>query len=291
MWTRIKHYPQLEEQYEDLLQTEQKLYAQIIQKNNQILQLQESNSLLTEELDQLRLEVNRCIHEELPDIYDSEYWNNIWSQSVIYYPAPKKQKVQKYLAPEKDQTVLNLFCDELIQKHSSLKNYVNTPDLLVGIIFEYMISFFDSGRFKYLPEDKEIWNTPSITLSIGFGDCDDYSIAMYSVIRTIFSRFKIWEKNRHRLKCVAGNVNQYGTIPYPNGSHLWLIWLSDNTYWYGVDLTYYCEISLRNFLKQPIQFNKLYGTIWFTFNEKYCWSTHNLSVTSRDWKKYVEDKK
>jgi len=88
----------------------------------------------------------------------------------------------------------------------------------------------------YLPEyDIEVHN------------CDDHGILLYYVIRRVFELMGIWHNVSHRLKCMCGNVNHYGSIPSVAGGHFYLNWLHNDGYWYTVESTYYLERAILNF--------------------------------------------
>ena len=123
------------------------------------------------------------------------------------------------------------------------------------------------------------------TVGVYVRQCDDYMILEYDIIRELFNQLSVWENVKHRLKCVAGNVNKRGSIPSNAGGHAYLIWLAEDKEWYTVETTYYPEKAITNFKKLPQKHNQMYGTMWFTFNEDKSWAQNSITVTTLDFNK------
>jgi|TARA_Y100000310_G_scaffold140352_1_gene139761 hypothetical protein len=216
-------------------------------------------------------------YENSPDVYDSEYWDNKWKQSTVWYNAPKRKKVTSYVKYKKSEHIKSIA--------DSINGLHQDPDGIVLEILEWLESQFKSGKFKYKLDKGETWTQPSELLERGYGDCDDYGILEYNVIRQKFLDLGMWEIVKHRLKCVAGNVNRRGSIPSGAGGHFYLMWLAEDGEWYCVESTYYRKNAIVNWLKLPQKLNPMYGTIWFTFNESKSWSQNSLTVSKKDFKK------
>jgi len=206
------------------------------------------------------------------DVNDADYWNNKWIQRVIYYAAPKKNKVQSYLNKPVPEDVVKI-AKSIIYDCGSFSDSESSVLLAV-------MQWVESKKFKYGNDVGEVWKEPSQILKDKDiqNDCDDIGILEYYIAREIFQQLKIWEKVRHRLKCVCGNVNRPYGVPSSAGGHFYLIWLAEDCNWYCMESTYYRSDAIRNFRKKPIKLNPVYGTMWFTFNEEYSWAQNSLVI-------------
>lgn len=220
--------------------------------------------------------------EPEPNIDDADYWNNKWKKSTVWYSAPKRKKVIEYVKEKSSLPIINL-ANVLIGKYNLSSNDLDDVPLKV---MKWVESQFKARKFKYLLDKGEIWEDPEDVLDAKKGyDCDSYGILMYYVIRQIFQLLGKWDEVKHRLKCVAGNVNRKGSIPSSAGGHFYLLWLHSDGQWYTVETTYYRPVSILNFGKKPQKLNSMYGTIWFTFNESHSWAQHSIVINQKDYKK------
>ena len=227
------------------------------------------------------------IHRLKPDrdVSDASYWNNKWKQSKVYYNAPKRTVVTIFLNRTQElQGIKQL--QEIYQMLAQEMNigYEFPPDNVPLAVMQWVDSKFKKGVFKYVPEKGEQWQLAEETLASGKGDCDDYGILMYSLIRELFLAKGLWEQNKHRLKCVAGNVNKYSDIPSVEGGHFYLLWLHSDGQWRTVETTYFRERAILNW-DVPHKLKPQYGVIWFTFNSDYSWSQNSVTVSKEDYKK------
>ena len=213
---------------------------------------------------------------------DAEYWNTKWQQRKVYYNAPRRVNVCDYLKYAKVQEIVQI-ADTIIEDNSITAEKVDDVPLYV---LKWLEGMFKDKVFKYVLDSSENWQTPSTTLKIAQGDCDDFGILEYHIIREILIMLKVWDKHKHRLKCIAGNVNKYSTIPAPAGGHFYLVWLYKDGQWYGVESTYYRPKSILDFSVKPIKTNPAYGVIWFTFNDELSWAQHSITVSKEDFKKW-----
>lgn len=272
-----------------------KLYDELKQDfldvSGQNIMLKSANLTLSSELKDEEAKVEALqgeIHELTfeADVNAAEYWNNKWARSTVYYSAPKRKNVTEYVKFEEIPGT-NYIAHLLCREYNLRDRPVDDVPLEVLKWFE---AAFKEGEFKYKLDSSEVWSSASQVYDRKEDDCDGFGVLMYDVIRKVFKIRGEWEKVKHRLKCWVGNVNHRGNIPYPNGSHFANLWLADDGYWYLVESTYYRERSIRNFLKLPHKFDQMYGTTWFTFNEDFAWSDHNLAVDRIDFKKYEKSK-
>jgi len=248
-------------------------------------ELDKSTSLTS----QLKLDVNSLLIEledakkesNIPSLLDAEYWNNKWQQRKVFYKAPIRISVCDYLK-YKQSKELTAIADYIIENNNITAEKVDNIPLFVLTWIEHM---FKDKVFKYVIDKSEDWQSPSNTLKRALGDCDDWGILEYNIIREILKMIYQWDNHKHRLKCVAGNVNRYGTIPSSAGGHFYLIWLHKDCKWYTVESTYHRAKSIRDFAVRPMKINPVYGTIWFTFNEELSWAQNSITVSKEDFKK------
>lgn len=215
------------------------------------------------------------------DVTDAEYWNNKWVQHPVWYRAPDKKRVIDYVKYKKILLIDDI-ADTLIREHNLS---VDNVDVVPLTVLKWLESEFEAHRFKYKLDNGEIWSGPEEVLERKYGDCDDWGILEYYIIREIFKQLECWEVVKHRLKAVAGNVNSPGIIPSVRGGHFYLLWLHSDKEWYTIESTYYRYMAIANWGKKPQKVNPIYGVIWFSFNSEYSWSQHSITVSKEDFKK------
>jgi hypothetical protein len=216
-----------------------------------------------------------------PSVHNAKEWDNRWKQNKVYYSAPKRKQVIEYVRYRHSEIIDGIAV--ILIRTNALRS--DDCDGVPIAVLKWLIKKFKSRTFKYKTEKKETWLDPEELLSKKEGDCDDWGILEYFLIRAIFMKLNCWDKVKHRLKCVAGNVNNFGSIPSSAGGHFYLVWLRGDKEWYGVESTYGRERSLRDYGVKPLKFNSAYGVIWFSFTEYTSWSNHSLTVSKNDWKK------
>ena len=258
----------------DALNGERLFLKEMLKRTN----LQLSKSL--DEVETLRGKLNK----QRASVTDAEFWNTKWKQSTIYYSAPKRKKVINYVTENTGLTgtlrTLRDRCDLLISSNGLHPGSVDSVPLSV-------MRWIAAEKFKYKHDKGELWKTPEQVWAdkdVG-NDCDDIMILEYYMIRYMFTKLGVWGDVRHRLKCVAGNVNRKGSIPSSAGGHAYLNWLCDDGNWYTIETTYNLPTAILNYNKKSQKFNSMYGTIWFSFNEQYSWAQNSLTVCKDDFDK------
>lgn len=255
---RYKEYPVLQD---ELSQVHTNLRAQV------------------EENQELVKQLATCVAREEKDVTDAKYWDNKFPQSVIFYAAPVRKQVINYVEPH-HTTEIRLIAKFIVGLHPDLK-----ADDVPKIVMEYLQENFITKIWKYKLDKGETWNTPEQTLKERVGDCDDWAIVEYFLIRQILSINSLWAENHHRLKMVVGHVHEQGQMyPYA-GNHAYLIWLADDGQWYTIESTFHREKAIANYLDMPQKHNPMYGVINFTFNEYASWAQHSIDVSRLDFKK------
>jgi hypothetical protein len=225
--------------------------------------------------------------EQKPSASDKNYWNNKWKQSVISYSAPTNKKVIEYVQFREISEITEM-ANTIISDNPSL---CNSSDGVVLAYMRYQKSMFDTKQWVYQhdPVGKELWRTPEETLQLKYGDCDDYMILGYYVIRKMFMIKGLWEEVKHRLKCVDGHVFAGGTILVYAGRHAYLNWLYSDGEWFTVETTYCKEYAIDYFGKTPQRLNNWYGTINFTFNEYASYCQNDTIITNIKYEKVIKE--
>ena len=217
------------------------------------------------------------------DVNDAKFWNEKWPKSKIYYKAPNRKVVTDYVKEYPFPRVKKIAMDII----SSSMLVRDNPDGVVLAVMEWI----KKEKFRYAKEPSELWKCPEQILDDKNkgNDCDDIGILMYYIIREIFKQLKIWEKVKHRLRCMCGNVNRRGDIPSSAGGHFYLNWLHYDNHWYTVESTYYLALAIANYEKLPQKYNSMYGTIWFSFSDYASWSQKSITVTKKSFIKDVNN--
>lgn len=228
------------------------------------------------------------LNKQRASVVDANFWNTKWKQSVIYYKAPNRQKVIHYVKNNDGLTgtlvPLRDSCDLLISSNSLHPGNVDAIPLSV---MRWIADKFDKKEFKYKhdPKGKELWRSPEDTLKLKYGDCDDWGIFEYYMIRYIFTKLGVWEDVKHRLKCVDGHVFSLGTINKYAGRHFYLNWLYSDGNWMTVETTFYLNRAINNYGKKSQKFNDQYSLINYTFNEQFSWAQKDVVVMDRKYSK------
>lgn len=264
-----------------------KIYKQHLDDDGKTLkEFLDEITLYSKEVSELLVEVNNqnLLIDELefvPHVSDANYWNDKWKKSTVYYNAPDRRKAMTYVQPKSVPQVDEIAL-EIIKEYKLVSG---KPDDIPIAVLNWVEFQFKKRIFKYVSDTNENWYSPEELLKVKKGDCDDWGILMYYIIREIFSHLSIWSTVKHRLKCVTGNVNSPSTIPSVAGGHFYLLWLADDCEWYTIESTYYRPLAINNYLKKPQKLNPTYGVIWFTFTDYDSWSQHSLSISKKDFKK------
>lgn len=261
IWNRIVDYPNLQRANIELL--------------DQVTNFQARFHSCSSALSKLKKKL------EKPSVHDAEYWDNKWEKSRIRYRAPKAKEVTKYVKYREIKEVSDIARNVI---NASPLN-ADDVDAVPIAVLKWLEKQFKARRFKYKLDKGEDWATSEVLLERKYGDCDDWGILEYYLIREIFTQLNIWEHVKHRLKCVAGNVNRYGSIPSTAGGHFYLNWLHSDGQWYTVESTYYRSNAINNYGKMPQKYNSAYGVIWFSFNEDYSWTQNSLTISRGGFKK------
>ena len=273
---RVQNYPVLEAEIKDLQKDASK-------KTKELANLEESkresDSKLATTLKEIQ-DLRKTLNKQRADVSDADFWNNKWKKSIVRYKAPKRLKVIEYVK-YRDIPAIDSFADDIIRDYALHPGNVDMVPLGV-------MRWIHGKSFEYKIDDGEVWKTPEKFFEdVDEGnDCDDFMILMYFLIRKIFQKFEIWDEVKHRLKCVAGNVNKRGVIPSGAGGHAYLNWLRENGQWYTVETTYNIRTAIGNYQKSPQKLNPMYGTIWFTFNEDHSWAQNSITVSKEDFEKF-----
>lgn len=237
-----------------------------------------ANHLVQTELDK----VNAYVASLKPDVMDAKYWENKWASRRVYYNhGTSSNPLDVLKVSEQDEQILMPTVLDIIEKYNLSSNDVDAVPLAV-------MKWLDSSNFKYQFDSKtynknEYWAKAVLTHETMIGDCDDAMVLEYCLVRLILQHLEIWQDHAHRFKCVAGNVNT--PIGRYVGGHAYLVWLHSDGKWYTVETTYNLKNAIKSFGVVAQKYNSMYGTIWFTFNERGSYAQHFVSISSGDFKK------
>ena len=264
-WYRINHYPNIIKEFAIIDQERDELC-------NRLDELVQRNQELSIKLGNLTRKV---------DVNDKDFWNSKWVKSKIFYKAPNRRWVTQYVKEYDFPSIKNI-AREIVNAYSL------SIDDLDGVPLAVM-KWVKSNKFKYAKEPSELWKCPEQILDDRDkgNDCDDIGILMYYVLRQIFKELNCWHHVKHRLKCICGNVNHRGSIPFGLGGHFYLTWLHSDGHWYTQEPTFYLDNAIKNWGKLPQKYNPQYGTIWFSFNDEHSWAQKSITVTK---KSFIKDK-
>lgn len=191
------------------------------------------------------------------DSYYSDFWNNKWKKSNVFYTARGWP------------IIINSILGDVFEE--VLEDYRNqTNDEKVKSVLRWMRANFiytgDPNQFN----KAEFWQYASESWNTREGDCEDGAILMYKLLRNL-------GVPAFRLKICAGWV----VDPNNNSQagHAYLIYLSEKyNSWYIVDWCYYYLDSLLNMYITEHKNMSNYKEIWWTFNEEYMWSQHDVKI-------------
>lgn len=280
--------------YEDLRKTNKQLRQAL--DDEQKLTNKLSNEIIDykKKLRELKNKVSELKKEDKEPVMDSEYWNNKWRQKRIYYDYGEGDNpIDLLQLSDEERDYLRSFVDD-IKSRFNLRHQIEDNNNLGKVpisVFKWRMDYFDGNEGYILDknnyDDSEYWATPVKTLETKEYDCDDIMIVEYALIKMIFEDFNLWNKVRHRLKCVAGNVNNWDGIHA--GGHAYLIWLADDGRWYPIETTYYIDRAEGYWMEDSVKDLPVYGTIWFTFNDKLGWSQFDVRYSRKQTKKLSEE--
>jgi len=225
----------------------------------------------------------------LPSIKDALYWNTKFPQRKIRYP---KVDVQTHLKFREIEGVTKIARDIMEMHHfTDLDEVANSWNkwVVTNVETQTRRSVSTKKPFVYKTEVKETWRTPEQTLFLGYGDCDDYMLLGYFVIRKMLMLLNEWEYHSHRLLCqVVFAFYGSNKLPRPAGWHANLLWIHSDLNYYTLETTFYASKALTHFGKLPQKYNPMYPLIDFTFTSEFAFSFHDLERDSYDYKKKLK---
>lgn len=197
------------------------------------------------------------------------------SPSTIYYKAPKKQRLQDYVAYRKNDWITNTAHLLINDYNLSSSNEDNIPLACM----KWEDKSFRENELVYAKETGDNWDTIEVITEKIINknwkemDCNDYMILMYYLIREICKILNVDYKDK--LYCAVGGVNNRGYYPDPNQLHAYLVWKSfkDNLP-YVVETTYHRGTAISRYLKIPHFNNIMYGYTRYIWTEKCAYRVH-----------------
>ena len=180
-----------------------------------------------------------------------EYYNNKYPKADIFYkgrPIPNsKTRVSidvRNFYNKNDALIRTIANEQINGKTDDEKTY----NCLIWII----------KNIKYVKDKtkghNEFWQFPFETLYYKTGDCEDGAILLANLMIT--KNIPYW-----KIRLSAGNV--------VGGGHAYLTYYCEETYkWVVLDWCYYPNYLKIN-KRKDYKDEKKYGSVWFSWNEKY----------------------
>lgn len=210
---------------------------------------------------------------EFPEVPTrEEYWNNKWKKSDIVYKA-REDKI-----------------------NFDVRNFITYPDVILQRLLKkekligetndetaYKIMDWVQENIKYVKDSKQFgfnehWDFPAEVLYRRKADCE----GMTNLIVSLCENANI---PSFKIKNCCGNV-KYKSGGNAGG-HSYPIYLRDpDDKWVDLDPCFYAtKKKIRD--RIPVNKNKVYGKIWFTFNSRNSWSPKNLELSEKRKSKYL----
>ena len=228
-------------------------------KEDQILTLKSQITEFKSEIIRFNSQVGRLIEEKKKESFEEEI-DNKWIKSPIKYRARNNNlyDVRSFIAyPSAVMRDLNAE----IRIIPDDKN-----DVIAYKILQYAIK-----KFKYKIDETEDWQFPEDFINNNFtGDCEDGSNLIISLMRNA-------NVPAFRIKNACGWVFK-GKQKIGHSYPIYLRESDDE--WVQLDWCFYPNNQLikdRNLAKE----NKLYGEIWWTFNDIYSWSQKEVEYIKK----------
>lgn len=210
----------------------------------------------------------------LPESLVKAWWDSQWKKNKAAWNFGKKgrQDVRECLqfSPE-DREAVKVLLARIQKTHdlSKLGDDMKARRIMIEVLRLYpqpKSYRYDSDKHKV----PEYWQSPAETIKDGTGDCDDWGILLYALLREAGIP-------AYRLKAVVTMVRYKGK---DQGLHFNLIYLAREDYeWYTMEGTWFPESAWQRFLHIPRSLSgDLYGGIRFTFNEEHAWAQEDLNV-------------
>ena len=202
-------------------------------------------------------------------IFNQEkYWNNKWPKSVILYNARggRPYDVRRFISPTN-----SLFLP--LRSHLKITGITTNDEIALNVL-KYI-----KKNHNYKQDTSEYWMFPEDFYYFKSGDCEDFTNLYVSICRT----FGI---PAYRIKVCCGWVKN------PKGKgligHSYPIYLANDDEWKIMDTTYYSNLKDLPIKRVPARNNKLYGKIWFTFNDIHCWRQENHEIETKRFRESVK---
>lgn len=194
--------------------------------------------------------------KKFPSVWDL-YWNNKFPKGIIKYRTITGGE------PVDVRTLLEPTHQELVKIGDSLRTRWVTDDEVSLNALRWV-----AANIFYVADSKkhgqpEHWQDAPETYATKSGDCEDGAILLMKLLE--HAGIPAW-----RRKLCCGWVKSGGG----QAGHAYCIYLADDFEWYVLDWCYWFMDSVGFFKKVPHRKRIEYIDIWWTFNEKFCWTEH-----------------
>lgn len=246
--------------------------------------LQEQNKDLLEYNDSLKQQ-NKELNDKLSlvsltyDVDDVLFMHKRHKPMLVIYPSNKP--VVNYLEYRPLETISSL----ATTIRGNTLNSTSSVDLFPIALMKYMDKNLECNFLKipttkkkwtYLADKGEYWQTPEETIQKGKGDCEDFAILQYFILREMFMQVGKWDEVRHRLFMQDIHLFNGGTILNYDQRHANLIWLHSDGKFRTIETTYFLSRAINNYSSLAQCDNDTYGPINYIFNEKDCFVVRGI---------------
>lgn len=220
-------------------------------------------------------------------ITNEEFWNNKHPKEKVVYNGRSLALVCAHCKQGRINQQIPVDVRDMLTPESHILKDLIVQENLKGQTEEetiWNIQKFVVKNITYISDDKsqgvpEFWQYPVETLVLRRGDCEDGSIliASLAIAAGIPS---------HKIRVVGGMVKPH-EITAPEGGHGYVVYLRESEQdgergnWVVIDWCFYQDSHLEIKNKPIVKNNQVYKEVFFSFNDKYSWASHQFEIQTR----------
>lgn len=227
------------------------LKDELIELDNQIINLTDLNINQSEQIEELSIELTRLTNQDK-------------SADEIYYTTKYPEEKITYTRTDKlgtHEIDVRTFLQPINHKYPK---YTGKDDDIALKCLKYIID-----NYKYRTDmdsfgQDEYWAFPHETLKNKFGDCEDGSLLLASIM--LYNKIPSW-----KIRISAGWVlNPY---TWNKEGHAYVTYYcEEDKSWKILD---WCYLPDKTKIKDRVDYkeNQIYQSVWFSFNDKSAWGS------------------
>lgn len=212
------------------------------------------------------------LYELLPEKLIKAWWDSQWRRTNVFWDTGHgNQRVNECLKlSDADRLVIDGFFNAHVE---SIFWLMKDDQKVLYLMRRVQKVYPQPAHYRYDNQDNnegpDYWQSPAETLLDGKGDCDDWGILLYALLRKAGIP-------AYRLKAVVSDTVINGVV---TGAHFHLIYLARKDYeWYTVEGTWYPWEAIGRYLTTPHKYAEKYGKIYVTFNEEFMWNQKDFLI-------------